>query len=399
MARFLVGGYTADMDGQASGIGLLRAGAGDAVLAGGELSFSDVVATGGSPSWVAPHPSLDVVYAALEGDRSVQAFRRIGEERFARLGAPVHAGASVCHVGVAPDGDSLIASCWGDGRVVRMTLDADGTPRRPVIAAAGVDPYGPVSEESSAEIDDAPPQDDDAGALVAATRALREAAGPEFAHLVPEFTDPHPEPQALLDDARPSRAHQVRFLPAGLIVTTDLGLDLVRFWRLGGTGLRQVQQVVLPLGSGPRHMRWHPSGHLFVITELSREIFALAPDVAGTWRVVAGAPLASGVFASDSAAEIALSRDGEYVYAGLRGTNTIAVLRVRGNGTDFQQAALVDAGVDWPRHHVVVRDSLLVAGQLSDEIVTLSLDQRTGIPGPARRRVAAPSPTCLLPLR
>ncbi|GAA4057728.1 hypothetical protein GCM10023065_32050 [Microbacterium laevaniformans] len=53
-------------------------------------------------------------------------------------------------------------------------------------------------------------------------------------------------------------------------------------------------------------------------------------------------------------------------------------------------------GVDWPRHHVVVRDTLLVAGQRSDEIAALTLDERTGVPGRARRRVDAPSPTCLL---
>ena len=185
MSRFLVGRYSSDTDGPSSGIALLRAGAGDAVLAGGDLSLTDAAATGGSPSWVAPHPSKDVVYAALESDGTVQAFRRIGEERFTRLGAPVEAGESVCHVGVAPDGGSLVASCWGDGRVVRMSLDADGTPRRPVIAAAAVDPYGPATDPSeSADDDPSASQDDAAGALAAATQALRHAAGAEYAHLV-----------------------------------------------------------------------------------------------------------------------------------------------------------------------------------------------------------------------
>ena len=58
--------------------------------------------------------------------------------------------------------------------------------------------------------------------------------------------------------------------------------------------------------------------------------------------------------------------------------------------------ALVEAGVDWPRHHVVVRDTLLVAGQRSDEVVSLTLDLRTGVPGRVRHRTPAPSPTCLL---
>ncbi len=66
---------------------------------------------------------------------------------------------------------------------------------------------------------------------------------------------------------------------------------------------------------------------------------------------------------------------------------------------DFVRAAVdaVDAGVEGPRHHVVVRDTVLVAGQLSHEVVALALDERTGVPGRARRRVDAPSPTCVLP--
>jgi 6-phosphogluconolactonase (cycloisomerase 2 family) len=52
-----------------------------------------------------------------------------------------------------------------------------------------------------------------------------------------------------------------------------------------------------------------------------------------------------------------------------------------------------------PRHHVVVRDTLLVAGQASDEVASLTLDIRTGVPGRVRHRTAVPAPTCLLPRR
>jgi 6-phosphogluconolactonase (cycloisomerase 2 family) len=184
-----------------------------------------------------------------------------------------------------------------------------------------------------------------------------------------------------------------------MIATTDLGHDLVRFWRDGGRGLRPVQQVALPKGSGPRHMVWHPSGHLYVVTELSCELFVLAPAEDGTWRLVGGTPLGAGTLPDDAAAELAMSRDGEFLYAGVRGSNTIATLRVRGSGESVAPVALVDAGVDWPRHHVVVRDILLVAGQLSDEVASLTLDLRTGVPGRVRHRAAVPSPTCLLPVR
>jgi len=344
--RFFLGGYSADQGGHAEGIGTLLAGGADDTSAGGQLSRRpDPAVRTDSPSWIVWHPTLPVLYAALEARGEVQAFIRAGEESFAPLGAAVPAGDAVCHVAVAPSGDALIAACWGDGRVVRMALAADGRPSTPTVLAAAEDPYAFVGMSGAS--------------------------------------------------ARPSRAHHTRFLPRETFATTDLGRDLVRFWQ--GSGSRGSRDVVLPRGSGPRHSHWHPSEHLFVVTELSTELFALAPDSGGDWRIVAGVPLSPHALGGDAAAELAFSRDGRHVYVGLRGSNTIAVVEVRGSGAELRPTALVDAGVDWPRHHVVVRDTLLVAGQRSDEVAALALDERTGVPGRARTRVEAPSPTCLLP--
>jgi 6-phosphogluconolactonase (cycloisomerase 2 family) len=335
----------------------------------------------------------DVVYATLEGTGAVQAFRRTGEETFAPLGAAVETGELSCHAAVAPDGTYLVVACWGDGRVVHVALDAAGRPGAATLAPAAVDPYGPDAPSSTgADVVD----------IAAAARALREVAG-EYAHLIPGG-DPEAEADAAAATAetaleaanpRPSRAHETVFLPGGLVATTDMGLDLVRFWRAGHSGLRAVQEIVLPRGSGPRHMTFHPSGHLYVVTELSHEVFVLAPSREGVWGLVGGTPLGAGILPSDTAAELAPSHDGAFLYAGVRGTNTIATLRVRAAGESLEPVALVEAGVNLPRHHVVVRDSLLVAGQLSDEVASLTLDTRTGVPGRVRYRTAVPSPTCL----
>lgn len=388
--RFWLGGYTARSEGTATGIGTLLAGAADDITAGGQLRFAgNAAATDGSPSWLAAHPSLDVIYAAMEDAGTVRAFHRTGEASFAPLGGPVAAGEAVCHIAVAPDGASLVASCWGDGRVVRMALDATGRPSTPVLAADAE--AEPATALPSGGID-----------LAQAARALRAAAGEQYAHLVPDYdAEPETPAEAATADAasRVSRAHQALFLPGGLVATTDLGLDLVRFWRATADGLQPVQEVALPPGTGPRHMLWHPSGHLYVVTEISCELYALAADVTGSWRIIAGIPLGAGTLPGDTAAELCASRDGEFLYAGVRGSNTIATVRVRGAGESLAAVALVDAGVDWPRHHLVVRDTLLVAGQRSDEIASLTLDVRTGVPGRVRHRVEAPTPTCLLVAR
>ena len=327
----------------------------------------------------------------------MQAFRRTGEASFVPLGEPVPAGEATCHVAVAPDGGSLIASCWGDGRVVRMTLDAAGRPSSPVIAAAAADPYGARRDPSGRRCAGRAAGDID----LAAARALRAAAGDEFAHLVPATTRPTESASTPgTEHPVPPRARTRRsFLPGGLVATTDMGLDLVRFWRSTPTGLRQVQQVVLPHGSGPRHMVRHPSGHLYVVAELSCEVFVLAPDVSR--RVAARrrhAPRRRHPPGRHRRGARGI-RDGEFLYAGVRGSNTLATLQVRGEGESLAPVALVESGVDWPRHHVVVRDTLLVAGQRSDEVASLTLDMRTGVPGRVRHRADAPSPTCLVRAR
>lgn len=341
----LIGGYTADTGGSASGIATLAAGDPDAPVADGQLRVLDETVPADSPSWVSVDASREVAYAALEGRGQVRAFRRTGETSWEPWGDAVDVGQSPCHVLVAPTGDRLVVSCWSDGQIFQVALDAEGRPGR--------------------------------------------------ADAVPAASDPYP---SFGQDPRPSRAHQAIALSRTAIATTDMGLDIVRLWRVSVSGLAFEQEVVLPQGAGPRHAVWHPSGHLYVLTELSCEVFVLAPDPRGRWHVVGGVQIGAGTLPGDTAAELALSADREFLYAGVRGSNTLGVLRVLGGGEQLAPVALLEAGVDNPRHHLVVRDTLLVAGRRSDDIVSMTIDTRTGVPGRIRHRVTAGSPTCLAAL-
>ncbi|EQM75684.1 lactonase family protein [Microbacterium maritypicum] len=368
MTRFWLGGYGAAMDGSADGIGLL---AGDEGREASTLAYRGAVVETPSPSWLAQHPTLDVVYAALEGDSAVQAFSRAGETALAPLGAPAPVGQYVCHVAVAPNGSALIASCYGDGRVVRFDLDAEGR----IV----------------------PPKPDAAAALRA---ALFGDADPDAAAATPPGDGVAAiDPYGVGGD-RVSHAHAAVFLPDGRVATTDLGFDLVRFWRQSGSGLVLDHEVVLPLGTGPRHMVLHPSGHLHVVTEYSCEVFTLARAADGTWSVVSvtlTSPIAE--VGTDFPAELARTRDGQFLYTALRGSNTIAALRVRGGGESLESVALADSGVDWPRHHLVHEGKMLVAGQRSDTITLIDLDERTGAPLGIRHEAQVPTPTHFLPVR
>ncbi|KQR48579.1 3-carboxymuconate cyclase [Microbacterium sp. Leaf161] len=369
MTRFWLGGYGPAMDGSAEGIGLL---AGDE-SAPTALEYRGAVTRTSSPSWLAQHPSLDVVYAALEGDAGVQAFGRSGESALRPLGEPVAAGDGVCHVAVSSSGSFLIASCYGDGRVVRIGIDAQGQ-------------LVPDAVNKAAEL---------RAALLG--EQLEETAP---AGVAAAASDPYSGELTATGDARSSHAHSAAFLADGRIATTDLGFDLVRIWRPIAGGLVLDHEVVLPLGTGPRHMVAHPSGHLHVVTEYSCEVFTLAAGRDGTWAVVSSV-LASPVaeIGVDFPAELARTRDARFLYTALRGSNTIAALRVRGGGEALEAIALADSGVDWPRHHLVHEGKLLVAGQRSDTVALIDLDERTGAPLDIRHIAQAPAPTHILPVR
>lgn len=369
MTRFWVGGYGADLEGDAEGIGILAVDDGHGASS---LRFRGVAAPASSPSWLAQHPTLDVVYAALEGEGRVQALARSGEMSLRAIGPALAAGDAVCHLAVSPDGRVLVASCYGDGRVVRYGIAEDGRL------------IEPAADRAAAL----------RAALFGAVPDAREVGGAADA----QSTEDAQNGNAAA--GRVSRARSAVFLPDGRIATADLGLDLVRFWRPSGTGLAVDHDVELPRGTGPRHMVVHPSGHLHVVTEYSCEVFTLASARDGSWGLASAttvSPIAQIGF--DLAAGLAVSRDGHTLYTALRGSNTISALRVRGSGEAVEPVALADSGVDWPRHHLVHEGVLLVAGQRSGTISAIDLDERTGAPRDVRHTTPAPTPTVILPVR
>src|SRR5919112_1984339 len=114
------GTYTPDGGGRAEGIGALSA------HPDGTLEWLGTAATADSPSFVAVHPKLPVVYAVAEQRKMVRTFRRTGDFGLEPLGNPQPSGEATCHVAVDPQGRFLTATCWGNGQVLLYELDSDG---------------------------------------------------------------------------------------------------------------------------------------------------------------------------------------------------------------------------------------------------------------------------------
>jgi 6-phosphogluconolactonase (cycloisomerase 2 family) len=326
-----LGTYTADSGGHGRGIAR-------ATLNDGDVSGIRTAAAADSPSFVATHPALPVVYAVEEFAGRIRSFRVADGGDLEPLGDAHPAGEAVCHVAVAPDGAHAVATCWGDGRVILYELDAGGAIVGRVEAVASVDPYADIAEET-----------------------------------------------------RPSRAHSSLFLPDGRVLTTDLGHDTVRVWRVEGSSLVPLAETVLPFGSGPRHLALHPSGHVYVVTEYSIEVAVLDP---ATLAVASVVPAITPHERNGNAGAHISFDGGRHVHVTVRGANLVGVLEVMDDGARVHPVTSVACGGNWPRHHLQLGDRLYVANQLSEDVAVFRLSD--GMPV-LDTTVATGSPTCLIP--
>ncbi|MCU1406148.1 MAG: hypothetical protein JWQ43_2451 [Glaciihabitans sp.] len=111
-----IGGYTAEMDGAAAGIGLIGA-------EPGRTPTYELAAAATSPSYLTR--SGDLLYTVGESAATVSAYRINGS--FLRHLATVEAaGASPCSLAVV--GPFLVTASYGDGAVGVHRLSADGSP-------------------------------------------------------------------------------------------------------------------------------------------------------------------------------------------------------------------------------------------------------------------------------
>ncbi|GAA4944892.1 6-phosphogluconolactonase (cycloisomerase 2 family) [Nonomuraea thailandensis] len=162
-----------------------------------------------SPSFLAAHPSLPVLYAVGELERGwLTAYQAQGAE-LAPLDERPSEGHSPCHVAVDPEGGLLAAANYGDGTATLYRLDERG-------AFAGE----PIVLRHTGSGPDA-----------------RRQEGPH--------------------------AHQAVFHD-GLLHVSDLGTDEIRRYRHDGTPL---EPITLAPGTGPRHFAFAGS-RLYVAGEL-----------------------------------------------------------------------------------------------------------------------------------
>jgi 6-phosphogluconolactonase len=250
MSRLLVGGYTGDK-GTGSGIAVLE---GDEIVA---------TVPADSPSWIATHPTLPVLYAVAEIDAGrVHAWSLRDGVPGTSLGRGETGGSEPAHLAVDPTGRFLITANYSGGSISVHRLG----------------PAGEIGERTD---------------LVEHT-----------------VHGDHPRQET-------AHPHMVRVSDDRILII-DLGGDAIYRYVVSDDGKLELEDVIAaPARSGPRHAL-HVGDRLYVTAELSGEV--LVYDREGRLVQTLAASKAEG---HNQPSELA--SNGRYLYVANRGPDTISV--------------------------------------------------------------------------
>ncbi|MFC7532604.1 lactonase family protein [Actinoplanes sp. GCM10030250] len=334
-----VGCYTGEKGGEGDGITLLRRDPST-----GDLARLGLAARTPSPSFLAQHPTLPVLYAVNElSDGTVSAFSVAPDCSLTPLAVRPTGGADPCHVAVTASGKHLVVANYASGAVSVYPLDAEGAPgeRSDLLTLTG---SGPDAERQ-------------AGA----------------------------------------HAHQVVPDPSGTdVLISDLGSD--RVWRSrldpvsGRLGSPEPAVEAKP-GTGPRHLIRSADGALLLAGELGANLTWYRPS-GGPVLEQRGEAAASTLPGTVYPSEVCMGRNGRFVYVANRGPDTVSAFSWDGETATL--IAEVPTGGVWPRHMTLLGDHLYVANERSHNVTVFRIDPDTGIPVSQGEPVGEPSPTCLL---
>ncbi|MFD7320432.1 lactonase family protein [Streptomyces sp. NPDC059875] len=336
--RAFIGSFTS-----AGGRGILAA---DVNASTGALTVTGTTTALADPSYLALAGA--VLYAVSETEEGAAAAFDVRGAIPRPLGAPVAVGgAGPTHLAVA--GGHLLTANYGSGSVTALPVGPDGS-LGPAIDVVRHEGSGPVADRQGG---------------------------------------PH--------------AHQVLSAPGGPWATAvDLGTDSVRIYALevGSGALRPHGETILRPGTGPRHLAFHPAGtHAYVLNELEPTLTVCRWDgTAGVLEPVGETSvLPEGATRPSYPSGVVVAPDGRFLWAAVRGDDSIAVLALDADGEKAALVATVPCGGHWPRDLALDPSGrrLYAANERSGDVTWFDIDAESGIPHRAGA-LDAPAASCVV---
>ena len=349
--RLVVGGYSLDDagDGPGAGTGLsvwdLRpddAGGGPRYGRVGHEALH-------SPTWVVAHPDRPWLLSVGETSPSEVACTRLDDDgRLTVLDRRQTGGDGACHLALSADGRWVLVAHYGSGTVESFALDDEGRLSGPVGRFLSAAPLGPEADRQ-----DAP-----------------------HAHQV--VLDPAWEDELLVCDLGTDRVHRLRLHADG---------------RLGAL----APAVVLPPGSGPRHLVV-AGDTLVVVCELSLQVWVARRSADGWQHTQTLSSTSRELGDGEEAASVSGVRvAGDLVVVATRGVDTLRLLGLDRATSTLRPVAEVSCQGRHPRDLVVGDRLVWVADQHSDTVVALDLAAAAaGREEAPVVRLAVPRPACVV---
>lgn len=209
-------------------------------------------------------------------------------------------------------------------------------------------------------------------------------------------------------------AHGIYFAPDNRFAfAPDLGIDRVIAYRITPATAQLTLHpsspsapptavtagTVLPPGSGPRHLTFHPTGKfVYVINELLCTMTAFAYDsAAGTLtslQTISTLPPGESIPKGTSTAEVQVHPNGRFLYGSNRGANTLVVYAIDEKTGLLTHIENVSTLGKTPRHFALDPTGtwLLAENQDSSTVAVFRVDPKSGRLTPSGPLVAVPAP-------
>jgi 6-phosphogluconolactonase len=321
--------------------------------ANGQLSVPILAAETRRPSYLALSPprggrlSLYAVNAVPDASATVTTFdldSRTGT--LTEKGKVMSAGAGPAYVSVDSTGHSAFVANYVGGTIASYLIQPDGTLSQPVDTFNYNDPkfghHGPVAGRQNG---------------------------------------PHPHSVFVSPDDR-------------FLIVNDLGNDALSVFQIDPTTAKLTPATPLLTGvrpgSGPRHIAFHPNGRwIYLINELDSTLdhllWTTTHSITHPQGLLVNTNTTVKTIAPDfpgdknTASEVMISPDGNFLYASNRGEDTLVVFSI-GDGGALKEIQRIPCGGKTPRHFTfdLTFNWILCGNQDSASITVFRRDQGNG---------------------
>ncbi|WP_261816860.1 lactonase family protein [Vibrio gallicus] len=197
-------------------------------------------------------------------------------------------------------------------------------------------------------------------------------------------------------------AHQSVFLnTCNQLATVDLGCDLIRFFSISPKAdevtFKPVGQLILPAGSGPRHIVFNQSeSMIYVLCELTEQI-VVGKRIDGEWIQVQQIDLLPNTQSGEAGAAIKLSTDGRYIYTSSRAQSKISLFEVESGTGHIRFIESYPTHGEFPRDFTLVDNGnwVVAANQHTNNLTSFKRDPETGKLTFSGHQVQIGEPVCV----